>query len=259
MLLHFVNQLIVNKNGGFMKDTICIQVSQLSKTFSEQEVLTNCCFSIKCGEIYGILGVNGAGKTTLLKLLAGLLEPTEGSISILGKEMHQNREKILKEIGSLIEVPHFYEHLSAAENLDIHLAYMQPEEQLEITEALSIVGLENVSQKPVSKFSLGMRQRLGIARAIIHKPKVLLLDEPINGLDPVAIRTMRELFLKLASSGITLLISSHILSEMEETVTRMAILSKGHFSEEGSIEDLKQTYAQGLENYFIHRMSDAIS
>lgn len=197
-----------------MDTKVAIQTKNLCREFDGKAVLN--CLEIKVvqGEIYGILGVNGAGKTTLLKLIAGLLEPTEGGAYVLGENSWEKRDKVLQNIGTLIEAPYFYEHLSASQNLSIHLEYMGV--SADIDKALGHVGLSNVGNKPVSKFSLGMRQRLGIARSIIHKPRVLLLDEPINGLDPVAIREMRELFISLKNEGMTILLSSHILSEVEQ-------------------------------------------
>lgn len=167
---------------------------------------------VEKGMIYGFLGANGAGKTTVFKLLSGLLIPTMGKVRVLGMDIVSRRPDILSQIGTLIETPIFYEHLSAEENLKIHLAYMGKEDG-DIEDILSKVGLENTGIQPVSTFSLGMRQCLAIARAIVHKPKLLILDEPINGLDPMGIREMRDLFFNLAKAdGMTLLISSHILT-----------------------------------------------
>lgn len=171
-----------------------VLVKNLVKSFGSNEIIPNCNMTIRSGTIYGFLGANGAGKTTVLKLISGLLNPTAGRIEIDGINSVNNREQVLKNVGSLIEVPIFYEHLSAKENMEIHLAYMNMESS-DIVGTLKQVGLDGVANQKVSEFSLGMRQRLGIARAIIHKPTLLLLDEPINGLDPMGIKDMRELFL----------------------------------------------------------------
>jgi ABC-2 type transport system ATP-binding protein len=163
-----------------------IQVRNLCKDFGEKSVLNRVSLEVSEGEIIGLLGANGAGKTTLLKLLSGLLEPTEGQITVSSHNPWNERDKVLKHLGILIETPVFYEHLTAYENLSIHLGYMDV--KADIDKVLSLVGLDDAKGKQVSKFSLGMKQRLAIARCISHKPKMLLLDEPINGLDPVAIK-----------------------------------------------------------------------
>lgn len=182
-----------------MKNEYAVLVDNLTKTFSGSEVIKGCNMTIPKGSIYGLLGANGSGKTTIFKLLMGLLTPTLGSAEIFGLDSVLCRSEILKRTGSIIEVPVFYDHLSARENLEIHLSYMGTSGDIEST--LELVGLKASNNQPVSKFSLGMRQRLGIARALIHEPELLILDEPINGLDPMGIREMRELFLYLKMSG----------------------------------------------------------
>lgn len=236
-----------------MEKQFTVQTKGLCKEYDGRAVLNRMNINVSAGEIYGILGANGAGKTTLLKLLAGLLEPTEGGAYILGKNTWEDRNVVLSNIGSLIEVPVFYEHLPAAENLSIHLEYMSRD--ADVRKTLERVGLDDVGNKPVSKFSLGMRQRLGIARSMIHKPKVLLLDEPINGLDPVAIREMRELFIWLKNEGITILLSSHILSEIEQTVDRVAVIANGSLILEANMNDLKVEHQSNLEDFLITKMS----
>lgn len=236
-----------------MEKQFTVQTNGLCKEYDGRAVLNRMNINVSAGEIYGILGANGAGKTTLLKLLAGLLEPTEGEAYILGKNTWEDRNAVLSDIGSLIEVPVFYEHLPAAENLSIHLEYMSRD--ADVRKMLERVGLGDVGNKPVSKFSLGMRQRLGIARSMIHKPKVLLLDEPINGLDPVAIREMRELFISLKNEGITVLLSSHILSEIEQTVDRVAVIANGSLILEANMNDFKVEHQSNLEDFLIKKMS----
>ncbi len=236
-----------------MNTKIAVETKNLCKVFDGKSVLNHLEIRVDQGEIYGILGTNGAGKTTLLKLIAGLLEPTEGGAYVLGENSWEQRDKVLSNIGSLIEVPYFYEHLSASQNLSIHLEYMGV--SADIGKVLRDVGLSDTGNKPVSKFSLGMRQRLGIARSIIHRPKILLLDEPINGLDPFAIREMRELFILLKNKGMTILLSSHNLSEIEQTVERVLVIANGTLIEVGNMEDLKNTHQNNLENYLIGRLS----
>lgn len=207
--------------------------------------------TLQKGEIYSILGVNGAGKTTLMKLLLGLQKPDGGSVLVFGKNIAETGT-YLSDVGSMIEFPSFYEHLDAAENLEIHLAYLQ--KKANVPEIIKKVGLSEAGNKPVSQYSLGMRQRLGIARAIVHEPKLLILDEPMNGLDPVAITEMRELLLRLASEGVTVLLSSHIISEVLNVSDRIGVISGGSIREEFSVHEKKLEYSEKLEEYIIGLM-----
>ena len=186
--------------------------------------------TVKKGEIYALVGVNGAGKTTLLKLTAGFLEPTAGRIVVHDMPAWENKEKIQRYLGSLIEIPVFYEHLTAKENLNLHLEYMGV--QGDVEGILETVGLEGISSKPVSAFSLGMRQRLAIARALLHKPDILILDEPFNGLDPVAADEMKSVLVQSARNGMTILISSHILGDIAQMADRVGILAGGKIQKE---------------------------
>lgn len=232
-----------------------IEVNNLVKKFGETVVINECSLSLKEGEIYGFLGANGAGKTTMFKLLTGLLNATSGSIEVFGTKLEQNKLEILKEIGGIIEVPVFYEHLSAPDNLDIHLQYMG-KKGMGINDVLEKVGLQDVKDKPVGKFSLGMRQRLAIARAIIHKPKLLILDEPINGLDPIGIKEMRKLFLNLVNEeGMTIILSSHILTEIQHVADVVGVIVDGKVVEQIKIDDIQKKYKQSLEDYFFELMS----
>lgn len=235
-----------------MKDNqLVVETKGLTKSFSGKEVIQNCNMTVEKGTIYGFLGKNGAGKTTMFKLLLGLLQPTMGSAAVLGLDSVSQNLEILKNTGSLIETPIFYEHLPAKENLQIHLDYMGLDYS-SIDWALNIVGLNGISDQPVSTFSLGMRQRLGIARALVHKPELLILDEPINGLDPYGIKEMRQLFLELVNQrGITLLISSHILSEMEQIADKIGFISDGTIVEEITKYEMQQRHPDGLEDYFM--------
>ena len=230
-----------------------IEVSALSRSFGEEEVLHSVSLSIPSGEIYGLLGPNGAGKTTLIKILAGLLAPTAGTAEICGLDVAEHRTQVLSRVGTLIETPVFYDHLSARDNLEIHLAYMEREG--DITAALTRVGLEHTGAKPVSRFSLGMRQRLALARTIVHQPEVLLLDEPLNGLDPIAIGEMRRLVQSLAAEGMSILLSSHILREVEHTASRIGVLSHGRLVLEEQVEALKASHPDDLEDFLVTQMS----
>lgn len=206
-----------------------VNVNSIEKSYGLAQVLNHCSFKIYEGEIYGLLGINGAGKTTLLKMILGLQQIDNGSIYVLGKEAGSTPE-YLSDIGSVIENPTFYEHLNAVELLSMHLSYMK--KKADISEVLHWVGLENADKKRISEYSLGMKQRLGLARAIIHRPKLLILDEPLNGLDPIAIIEMRELMRRLSSEGMTILLSSHIIGEVRHTADRIGILSDGYIKQE---------------------------
>jgi len=232
-----------------------IQINHLAKSFGSNQVITDCSMRVEQGTIYGFLGENGAGKTTILKMLTGLLTPDTGSIEILGSDMLRNRDKLLSKIGSLIESPTFYEHLSAKKNLEIHLAYMGVP-GISSDNVLKLIGLSNTGEKAVSKFSLGMRQRLGIARALIHQPQILILDEPLNGLDPMGIKDMRELFLNLTQqNGMTILLSSHIISEIEHVADKVGIIADGRILCESNLAQIKTESKGSLEDYFFNLMS----
>jgi ABC-2 type transport system ATP-binding protein len=228
-----------------------ITTCQLEKSFNGKEVIHESNMSVEYGTIYGLLGRNGAGKTTIFKLLLGLLKPTYGKATVLGLDSVKENSVILRKTGSLIDVPVFYEHLSAIENLQLHLDYMGVESG-DIDETLHMVGLSNAGNETVSNFSMGMRQRLAIARAIVHKPELLILDEPVNGLDPVGIREMRELFCSLSKENkMTIILSSHILSEVEQIVDRIGFIVDGTIVQEISPNEIKKRYSKNLEDYFI--------
>ena len=238
-----------------MNKSLAVQTKKLTKVFPGNEAVKNCSINVERGTIYGLLGPNGAGKTTLFKIISGLLTPTMGNAQVLGKDIVSERDIILSKIGTIIETPIFYEHLSAAGNLGIHLAYMKKKPE-DIDTVLSKVGLSNTGVQPVSKFSLGMRQRLAIARAIIHKPELLILDEPINGLDPMGIREMRDFFIALVKEqNMTLLISSHILTEIEHIADTIGIIKDGTIVREVSMAELKSESPSGLEDYFMDIMT----
>ena len=234
-----------------MNTNLAVTTEQITKSFHGKEVIHDCTMSVESGTIYGFLGKNGAGKTTVFKILLGLLKPSMGKATVLGLDCVKDNLMILKQTGSLIETPIFYEHLSAEDNLRLHLDYMGLS-YTPIRETLLAVGLPELGTQPVSTFSLGMRQRLGIARALVHKPQLLILDEPMNGLDPVGIKEMRELFLRLAKQEkITILLSSHVLTEIEQTADRIGIIVNGTVVEETSAQDIKEKYPSGIEDYFL--------
>lgn len=225
-----------------------VDVKSVEKSYGQTQVINHCSFNIQEGEIYGLLGINGAGKTTLMKMILRLQQIDNGSIYVLGQEISSNQE-YLSNVGSVIETPAFYEHLSANELLAMHLSYMK--KKANIAEVLQLVGLENVNQKPIAKYSLGMKQRLGLARAIIHQPKLLILDEPLNGLDPIAITEMREFMKKLTGNGMSILLSSHIIEEIKHTADRVGILSDGYIKQEFSVAEKVSEYGEKFEDYVI--------
>lgn len=235
-----------------------LKVRNVAKAFDGREMIHGMNLSVERGMIYGLLGVNGAGKTTTFKMITGLLRPDSGEIIFSGTSVSGQDKGFLREMGILIETPVFYEHLSARENLELHLQYMGCGVD-KIEEVLNRAGLQNTGRQPVSKFSLGMRQRLAIARAISHGPKLLVLDEPVNGLDPVGIRQMRELFLSLArESGMALLISSHILSEIEHVADWVGVLADGSIAKEVSMAQVRKDCPEGLEDYFFNIMRGGV-
>lgn len=217
-----------------------IETNKLTKKFKNRYAVENVELKIKRGDIYGFLGPNGAGKTTTIRMLLGLAKPTYGSIRIFGKDIKKEKLSVLKKIGSLVEYPSYYGHLTAYENLEaIRILLDAPKSRID--EVLSIVRLSKDAKRPVKGFSLGMKQRLGIAAALLGNPELLILDEPTNGLDPSGILEIRELIKSMPKEhGITILVSSHLLSEMDQMATQVGIISQGKMIFQDSIETLRQ-------------------
>lgn len=216
-----------------------IETTNLTKKFKGKTVVDNINLSIKKGEIYGFLGPNGAGKTTTIRMLLGLMKPTNGKIELFGQDVKNNHIEALRKIGSLVESPSYYGHLTARENLEALRKILQVPKN-RIDEVLSIVRLTNDANRPVKGFSLGMKQRLGIAAAILGNPELLILDEPTNGLDPSGIHEIRDLIKNMPKQyGITVLISSHLLSEIDQIATEVGIITKGKIIYQDSIEKLR--------------------
>ena len=228
-----------------------VEIKELFKTIDKEEILSDINLQIDEGEIYGLLGSNGAGKTTLMKCMLSLLTITSGSIEIFGKDLQEHREEILSQVGSIIETPIFYENCTAKEILEIHAQYMGKNiTELDIINTLRMVGLKNTTKK-VKEFSLGMRQRLGLARAFLMKPRLLILDEPINGLDPVGIQEIRNLLQLLSKEhGITILISSHILSEISQIADKIGVIKNGSMIEQVYMKELMKENID-LEEFFM--------
>ena len=210
----------------------------LTKKFKRQTAIDNISLHIRQGEIYGLIGKNGAGKTTFMKMISGLSKPTSGDITFFGYHGAE-RNKVISRIGVLIEAPGLYPDLSAYDNLKLKCICVGLHRPGYIENILNIVGLGNVGKKKVGLFSLGMKQRLGIAAAIMHEPELLILDEPINGLDPIGIVEIRSFLSELSHNhGITIFISSHVLSEIEQIADIIGVMHEGHLVEEVNISEL---------------------
>ena len=224
-----------------MTDYPVIKTTALNFSFSPGiKTLDNINLVVPQGSVYGFLGPNGAGKTTTLRLLLGLLKNQQGKLEIFGKEFSSHRIEILKRLGSLIEQPSLYQHLTAKENLEIYRLLYHVDKN-RITEVLKIVGLDNTGKKKAKQFSLGMKQRLSIAIALLHQPELLILDEPTNDLDPNGIIETRELIKKLNKEhNTTVIVSSHILNEVERMASHVGIIHKGKMLFQGSLPELQQ-------------------
>lgn len=218
-----------------------LQTHRLTKTIGGRNIVENVNLHVKKGEIYGFLGPNGAGKTTVMKMLTNLWKPTEGSIELFGSPLCPDSYEVLKRMGSIIEFPVFYEHMTGYQNLKLHCEYMGYYRHGSIEDALEMLHLTEAAGKKVKAYSLGMKERLGIARAILCKPELLILDEPTNGLDPAGIKQIRELLKALSSEyGITILISSHILSEIESMADTIGIIHHGRLIQEIRMEEIER-------------------
>ncbi|BFL22317.1 ATP-binding cassette domain-containing protein [Mediterraneibacter gnavus] len=221
--------------------TYVVQTNKLTKTIGEKNLVTNVSMHVKKGEIYGFLGPNGAGKTTVMKLLTNLWKPTEGSIELFGEKLTSTSYEVLKRMECMIEFPTFYEHLSGRENLALHCEYMGYYNTGSIENAMELLGLNNTGKKSVREYSLGMKQRLGLARAVLCKPELLILDEPTNGLDPAGIKQIRDLLRMLCTEyDITIIVSSHILSEIESIADTIGVINRGVLVQEIAMQEITE-------------------
>ena len=230
-----------------------VKTTGLTKIYGDHLCVNNLNMSVQENRIYGFLGPNGAGKSTTLKMLLGLVHPAKGEINIFGKRLNsKNRIEILRNIGSLIESPSYYGHLTAKENLKI-FAELLDVPKSNIDKALQIVRLDKQQQKKASKFSLGMKQRLGLASALLSFPKLLILDEPTNGLDPAGIQEIRELIKSLPKQyGMTVIVSSHLLSEIDRMAEDIGIIANGRLMYQGELNSLHEIDAsKSLEEIFL--------
>ena len=220
--------------GDSMEENVMLKADSICKNYGSHHVLTDVSFTIRKGEIYGLVGKNGAGKTTIMRIMTGLQQPTSGTI-----EYGFDRKR-LGSVGSLVEVPSIYANKTAKENLEFQFINLGLKIDGTVEEILTFVGLDNTGAKKAGKFSLGMRQRLGIAMAIVGDPEMLILDEPINGLDPQGIIQIRDLIIKLnKEKDMTVIISSHILSELSKLATSFAFIDKGHIVREATQEEIE--------------------
>ena len=232
-----------------MQDAI-LKCENLHKSFRKKEILKNVSLELTSGDILGFIGPNGAGKTTTIKLILGLQKIGSGKVIINGHDIQKDFEKAIEKVGAIIENPDLYMYMSGYDNLKLISNLYPNVDEKRISEVINLVGLENRINDKVSKYSLGMRQRLGVAQAILHKPNLLILDEPTNGLDPEGIKDLRELLVKLAKKeGMAILISSHNLAELESFCNKVSIIKNGVIVETSDLETVKKEASEG--NYII--------
>lgn len=245
LLIRIMNNLLIG--GNILMDNVLLKIDNLTKSFKGQTVVNNVSLNVRKGKIYGLLGVNGAGKSIILKMIVGMLKPTSGKIIFKG---HNIKRSDLFEIGSLIEKPALYNNLTAYENLKVYTSLLSINEA-RIPEVLGIVGIQDTEKKLVAKFSLGMKQRLGIAVAIVSHPELLILDEPANGLDPLGIIELRQLIQSFSEKGITTITTSHVLSEISQLADDIGIINNGKLvyeSENNRTVNLEKIFVEAITN-----------
>ena len=219
-------------------DTPVLRIRQLSKRYGERLAVNNLSMDVRRGEIFGFLGPNGAGKTTTIRMALGLVAPTSGRVEILGKDVARDGASILPRVGALVEQPALYLYMSGRDNLRAFGSVLGGVSEKRIDAVLELVGLRGRDRDRVKTYSLGMKQRLGVGIALLHDPELLILDEPANGLDPAGIVEMRDLMRQLSAEGKTVFISSHVLTEVQQICTRVAIVTLGSLVTESTVEDL---------------------
>ena len=225
-----------------------LQTNRLTKRIDDKELVKDVNIHVKKGEIYGFLGPNGAGKTTVMKMITNLWKPTQGTVELFGETLENTSYEVLKRMGSIIEFPTFYEHMSGRDNLRLHCEYMGYYSKDSLSEALNMLGLFEAADKPVKRYSLGMKQRLGIARAVLCKPELVVLDEPTNGLDPAGMKQIRDLFRMLSTEyGMTFLISSHLLAEIESIADTIGIIHHGKLIREIPMNEISEMNTAYIE------------
>jgi len=217
-----------------------MKVSNASKSFGRKKVIDNVSFEIYPGEVFGFLGPNGAGKTTMIKMIMGFLSMDEGSVEIGGFDKDKHYEKAMSSIGGIVENPEMYKDMTGRQNLQMYARLQNNISKARVDEVLSIVGMQDRANDKVKKYSLGMKQRIGVAQAMVHNPRVLILDEPTNGLDPAGIHELRDILTKLAHEDqVAVMVSSHLLSEMQMMCDRVGIIDKGRLIDIKTMEDLR--------------------
>ena len=237
-----------------MSDAPPVETRSLVKRYGEIVAVDHVDLSVEHGDVYGYLGPNGAGKTTSLRILLGLIRPTAGSARLFGRDPLTDGAKALEGVAGFVEAPRFYPYLSGLRNLRLLADYDEPVSGARIDEVLELVELRDRAKDKVGGYSHGMRQRLGIAASLLRQPRLLLLDEPTTGLDPAGMRDMRELVRRLAGEGITILLSSHLLYEVEDLCNRVAIIRRGRIVYQGTLRELLATAASG---YRLHALDPA--
>ncbi|MGG4043594.1 ABC transporter ATP-binding protein [Paenibacillus favisporus] len=244
-----------------MNENNVLEVLNVSKKAGARTLVDHVSFSIQAGDVCGFVGPNGAGKTTLIRMMTGLIKPGSGSIRIDGTDVGRERVKALSRVGAIVESPIFFPYMSGRDNL-LNLARLHPnvpgtERKARVEEALSIVGLSGRGSDKVKTYSLGMKQRLGIAQALLGDPRLIILDEPANGLDPMGIRELRQLIQRLNQErGITFLVSSHLLDELQRICSRFVIIKEGKLVWEGTSREWQEAAgAKGIEEHFVEMMT----
>ncbi|MCR5742807.1 MAG: ABC transporter ATP-binding protein [Lachnospiraceae bacterium] len=237
-----------------------IEIRGLNKSFGKRHVLKDVNLTTYAGEVFGFLGPNGAGKSTTIKMIVGLLSIDEGQISICGNDVEKNFEDAMKLVGAIVENPESYKNLTGLQNLQLYARIRKGVTPERVQEVIELVGLSNRIKEKVGKYSLGMKQRLGLAQALLHHPKVLILDEPTNGLDPAGIKTLRDILKKLAhEEGVCVLVSSHMMSEMELMCDRVGIIMNGAMVDVKTIDELVASAASDTLtfHYYVDRAEEA--
>lgn len=244
-----------------MKETV-LRVDNISKSIKRKNIIKNINFEIKEGDICGFVGPNGAGKTTLIRIITGLIKPTKGAIYINNYDVNIKRKEALSSLGAIVEAPIFFEYLTGEQallNLSLlNLDYTKKQREEIIKESLKIVGLYERRNEKISTYSLGMKQRLGIAQSLLNNPKIIILDEPANGLDPMGMIELRELILKLnKDKNITFFISSHLLDELQKICDKLVIIKEGSLIWYGDTKDLiDDNKSNNLEEIFVNLMKE---
>ena len=244
-------------DGHDIPDDTVLSMHALTKRYSERVAVDALTIQVRRGDVFGFLGPNGAGKTTTIRMCLGLIAPSSGSVSILGHDVARDGASVLPRVGALVEQPALYPYLSGRENLHVVGDALGGVSQARIDAVLALVGLQGRDRDRVRTYSLGMKQRLGLGLALLHEPELVILDEPANGLDPAGIVEMRDLLRSLAASGITVFLSSHVLAEVRQICTRVAILNRGRLVTEASIEEL--TAGSGEYAVTVDRPAEALA